>query len=307
MTSGRLDAAPSKAAVLQGLCDTVKLQPEVAQALHKSLYKQKLDTLLEDKKLTGEWYRLNSCTYRARAACNLAPLLLLCDRLTGKVHVLAFKHKVSACAGGYKAGWSAASAQLSGRGGMLRWHPTPLPPPMPQPWAHILMDSPPGQAYLVFAAALARPHHLHRCPSLPQPCLSPAKHRSKMLNLTEWSVQMTMPRSWSGCVSCCACSRQTLTSCMARHVALSLRRWGPLHSRPVSIRGAPLLQLEIQGGSLLAESSSSLAPTPVVLLNCGQLHPCDALQLACSLCGCGLLKCLSRMTSFREKCMQLIV
>eukprot|EP00891_Asterochloris_glomerata_P003309 jgi/Astpho2/3309/fgenesh1_pg.00054_%23_10_t len=54
VTSGRLDAAPSKAAVLQGLCDTVKLQPEVAQALHKSLYKQKLDSLLEDKKLSDE-------------------------------------------------------------------------------------------------------------------------------------------------------------------------------------------------------------------------------------------------------------
>lgn len=59
VTSGRLDAAPSKAAVLQGLCDTVKLQPEVAQALHKSLYKQKLDSLLEDKKLSGEGHLLN--------------------------------------------------------------------------------------------------------------------------------------------------------------------------------------------------------------------------------------------------------
>ena len=50
MTSGRLDAAPSKAAVLQQLCERLKFNPEAASALHKSLYRQKIDQILEQKK-----------------------------------------------------------------------------------------------------------------------------------------------------------------------------------------------------------------------------------------------------------------
>ena len=45
-----------------------------------------------------------------------------------------------------------------------------------------------------------------------------------------------------------------------------------------------MLHLKMQGGSLVRKSSSSLAPTPVLLLYCGQLHPCNALQQACSHC-----------------------
>ncbi|KAK9829243.1 hypothetical protein WJX72_004725 [[Myrmecia] bisecta] len=52
VTSGRLDAAPSKAAVLEQLCEKLRFSPEAAGALHKNLYKQKLDTLLEKRKLT---------------------------------------------------------------------------------------------------------------------------------------------------------------------------------------------------------------------------------------------------------------
>ncbi len=79
---------------------------------------------------------------------------------------------------------------------------------------------------------------------------------------------MRMPRSWSGCVSCCACSRQTLTSCMARHVALSSKRWAPLHPRPEIVEEAPMLHLKMQGGSLVRKE---------LLKPCS--HPCAAALL----------------------------
>ena len=53
VTSGRLDAAASKADVLGDLCSRLNFDPESASALHKQLYRQKLDTLLEKKHLTG--------------------------------------------------------------------------------------------------------------------------------------------------------------------------------------------------------------------------------------------------------------
>ena len=54
VTSGRLDAAASKAAVLQELCERLKFNPEAASALHTSLYRQKMDAVLEEnKKITG--------------------------------------------------------------------------------------------------------------------------------------------------------------------------------------------------------------------------------------------------------------
>ena len=40
VTSGRLDAAPSKAEVLGDLCERVRFDPDVAKQLHESLYKQ---------------------------------------------------------------------------------------------------------------------------------------------------------------------------------------------------------------------------------------------------------------------------
>lgn len=53
VTSGRLDAAESKAKVLQQLCEQLKFNPEAASALHKSLYRQKIDGILEAKKKIG--------------------------------------------------------------------------------------------------------------------------------------------------------------------------------------------------------------------------------------------------------------
>ncbi len=52
-TSGRLEAAPSKAAVLAGLTEKVRFDEEAAKELHRSLYRQKLSSLLEKKALTG--------------------------------------------------------------------------------------------------------------------------------------------------------------------------------------------------------------------------------------------------------------
>lgn len=53
MSSGRLDNAPSKADVLADLCNKLNFDPDAASALHKQLYRQKLDSLLEKKRLTG--------------------------------------------------------------------------------------------------------------------------------------------------------------------------------------------------------------------------------------------------------------
>lgn len=53
MTSGRLDAAASKAEVLADLCDRLNFDPDAASALHRQLYRQKLDSLLEKQHLTG--------------------------------------------------------------------------------------------------------------------------------------------------------------------------------------------------------------------------------------------------------------
>ena len=53
VNSGRLDAAPSKAAVLDDLCTRLHFDVETAGALHRQLYRQKLDSLLEKKSLTG--------------------------------------------------------------------------------------------------------------------------------------------------------------------------------------------------------------------------------------------------------------
>jgi len=54
VSNGELEAAESKAAVLQGMCDSLRFEPAAAGALHLSLYRQKLDSLLEKKKLTDE-------------------------------------------------------------------------------------------------------------------------------------------------------------------------------------------------------------------------------------------------------------
>lgn len=56
--SGRLEAAESPATVLQALCDTVHYAPQQAAELHRGLYRQKLESMLEKKQLTGmRWWR----------------------------------------------------------------------------------------------------------------------------------------------------------------------------------------------------------------------------------------------------------
>ncbi|KAL4522238.1 hypothetical protein Ndes2437B_g07974 [Nannochloris sp. 'desiccata'] len=54
VTSGRLDSAPSKAEVLGDLVDKVRWDGDAAMELHRTLYRQKLSTLLEKKTLTEE-------------------------------------------------------------------------------------------------------------------------------------------------------------------------------------------------------------------------------------------------------------
>jgi hypothetical protein len=53
-TSGRLDAAPSKAAVLGELCERLGFDAAAAAALHRQLYRERLEALLaEDKRIGG--------------------------------------------------------------------------------------------------------------------------------------------------------------------------------------------------------------------------------------------------------------
>lgn len=54
VTSGRLDAAASKAEVLGDLVDKVRWDGDAAMELHRNLYRQELSTLLEKKTLTEE-------------------------------------------------------------------------------------------------------------------------------------------------------------------------------------------------------------------------------------------------------------
>ena len=53
MSSGKLDQAASKADVLAEMCNSLNFDPDAASALHKQLYRQKIDSLLEKKHLTG--------------------------------------------------------------------------------------------------------------------------------------------------------------------------------------------------------------------------------------------------------------
>ncbi|GBG79636.1 hypothetical protein CBR_g29785 [Chara braunii] len=49
-----LEAAPSKAAYLQHLCDDLRFDPERAAKVHEEIYRQKLEACLEDNKLSDE-------------------------------------------------------------------------------------------------------------------------------------------------------------------------------------------------------------------------------------------------------------
>ena len=51
--SGRLQAAPSKAAALEQLCERLKFEPDAATAINKALFTERMETFLEDAKITG--------------------------------------------------------------------------------------------------------------------------------------------------------------------------------------------------------------------------------------------------------------
>jgi Chloroplast envelope transporter len=59
--SGRLDAAESKAMVLQSLCDRLKFEPEAAAEIHEGIFRDRLEQFLADKVITGNAGRV-SCT-----------------------------------------------------------------------------------------------------------------------------------------------------------------------------------------------------------------------------------------------------
>ncbi len=52
--NGRLDAATSKAEILEELCDKLNFDPDSAAALHKQLYRERLTSVVADKKISGE-------------------------------------------------------------------------------------------------------------------------------------------------------------------------------------------------------------------------------------------------------------
>ena len=51
--NGRLDAATSKAQVLEELCDKLNFDADAAAALHKQLYREKLMSVVADKRISG--------------------------------------------------------------------------------------------------------------------------------------------------------------------------------------------------------------------------------------------------------------
>ena len=52
--NGRLDAAASKAEILEELCDKLNFDPDAAAALHKQLYRERLTSVVADKKISGD-------------------------------------------------------------------------------------------------------------------------------------------------------------------------------------------------------------------------------------------------------------
>ena len=52
--NGRLDAAASKAEILEELCDKLNFDPDAAAALHKQLYRERLMSVVADKKVSGD-------------------------------------------------------------------------------------------------------------------------------------------------------------------------------------------------------------------------------------------------------------
>lgn len=63
-----MDAAPSKAEVLGQLCDRLNFDDEAAAQLHKQLYREKLSSLVEKKKITGERFCLHALLILVRCA-----------------------------------------------------------------------------------------------------------------------------------------------------------------------------------------------------------------------------------------------
>ena len=60
--NGRLDAAASKAEVLEELCDKLNFDADAAAALHKQLYRERLMAVVADKKISGDLHYLSgSC------------------------------------------------------------------------------------------------------------------------------------------------------------------------------------------------------------------------------------------------------
>ena len=60
--SGRLAAAPSKAAALQALCEKLKFDADEAASINRDLFTERIETFLEDEKLTGAQICYICCT-----------------------------------------------------------------------------------------------------------------------------------------------------------------------------------------------------------------------------------------------------
>ena len=72
--NGRLDAATSKAEVLEELCDKLNFDADAAAALHKQLYREKLLSVVADKKISGE-QSVSSCM-----RLYMRPLFIMSER-----------------------------------------------------------------------------------------------------------------------------------------------------------------------------------------------------------------------------------
>ena len=52
--NGRLDGAASKAEILEELCEKLNFDPDAAASLHTQLYREKLTSVVADKKISGD-------------------------------------------------------------------------------------------------------------------------------------------------------------------------------------------------------------------------------------------------------------
>ena len=71
--NGQLDAAASKAEILEELCDKLNFDPDAAASLHKQLYRERLTSVVADKKISGDLRLLHESQLMIRPSHRQTP------------------------------------------------------------------------------------------------------------------------------------------------------------------------------------------------------------------------------------------